>query len=100
MSLSEVIIPDLVSNHFGRIVKQVREERGWSQEVLADRANLNRSYVGEVERGRAMPSLSTVAKLASALEVSASGLLARCEHLTKNCAKTKSHFYYANFMHR
>jgi len=68
-----------VSNQFGRVVKQIREERGWSQEVLADKADLNRSYVGEVERGTAMPSLSTVAKLATALEVSASTLLARCE---------------------
>ena len=83
MSLSDLTIPELVSNHFGRIVKQVREERGWSQEVLADRANLNRSYVGEVERGSAMPSLSTVAKLATALEVSTSGLLARCEQQLK-----------------
>ena len=37
MSLSNI------SNQFGRIVKQVREERGWSQEVLADKADLNRS---------------------------------------------------------
>jgi transcriptional regulator with XRE-family HTH domain len=72
-----------ISNYFGRIIKQVREERGWSQEVLADKADLNRSYVGEVERGSAMPSLSTVAKLATALNVPASGLLARCEqHLS------------------
>ncbi|RYZ97185.1 MAG: XRE family transcriptional regulator [Moraxellaceae bacterium] len=80
MSLSELHRDAIkISSHFGRIVKQVREERGWSQEVLADRANLNRSYVGEVERGSAMPSLGTVAKLAQALEISISSLLARCE---------------------
>jgi len=65
--------------HFGRIVKHIREERGLSQEVLADRADLNRSYVGEVERGTAMPSLGTVTKIAKALNLSTSTLLARYE---------------------
>jgi transcriptional regulator with XRE-family HTH domain len=64
---------------FGKIVKRIREERGLSQEVLADRADLNRSYVGEVERGTAMPSLSTVTKIAKALNLSPSALLARYE---------------------
>jgi len=68
-----------LSLHFGRIVKQTRETRGWSQEVLADRADLNRSYVGEVERGTAVPSLITVAKIAKALGLSVSDLLARSE---------------------
>jgi transcriptional regulator with XRE-family HTH domain len=86
MSLSELGREGLaISNQFGRIVKQVREQRGWSQEVLADRANLNRSYVGEVERGSAMPSLATVAKLAQALEISVSGLLVKCEQQLLVC---------------
>jgi XRE family transcriptional regulator, regulator of sulfur utilization len=68
-----------VNIHFGRVVKHIREERGLSQEVLADRADLNRSYVGEVERGTAMPSLGTVTKIAKALNLSTSTLLARYE---------------------
>ena len=40
------------SHHFGLAVRQSREALGWSQEQLAARADLNRSYVGEVERGR------------------------------------------------
>ena len=64
---------------FGKIVKSLREERGLSQEILADRADLNRSYVGEVERGTAMPSLGTVTKIAKALNLSPSNLLARYE---------------------
>jgi hypothetical protein len=36
--------------------------------------------VGEVERGRAVPSLITVSKLAGALEMRLSTLMARCEH--------------------
>jgi transcriptional regulator with XRE-family HTH domain len=64
---------------FGRAVREQREARGWSQELLAERADLNRSYLGEVERGSAIPSLATAAKLASALGIPLSGLLSRCE---------------------
>jgi XRE family transcriptional regulator, regulator of sulfur utilization len=65
--------------HFGLAVRHFRESHGWSQELLAEKADLNRSYLGEVERGRAIPSLNTAAKLASALDIPLSGLLAHCE---------------------
>jgi transcriptional regulator with XRE-family HTH domain len=65
---------------FGGTLRLAREENGWSQEVLADKAGLNRSYLGEIERGSAMPSLATVAKLADALGINLSALIARCEH--------------------
>jgi XRE family transcriptional regulator, regulator of sulfur utilization len=64
---------------FGLAVRHLREDQGWSQEVLAEKADLNRSYLGEVERGQVIPSLATVQKLASALRISLSGLLAHCE---------------------
>jgi len=65
---------------FSIVLRQLREERGWSQEHLAERADLNRSYLGEVERGHAIPSLITVFKLASALEIRLSSFISRCEH--------------------
>jgi transcriptional regulator with XRE-family HTH domain len=68
-----------LNNQFGYVVRQSRESRGWSQEVLADRANLNRSYLGEVERGSAVPSLATIEKLARAFETSLADLVARAE---------------------
>lgn len=64
---------------FGAVVRQLRESRGWSQEKLAEHADLNRSYLGEIERGDAIPSLATIAKLATALGLHLSALLARCE---------------------
>ena len=70
-----------VVRHFGLALRQVREARGWSQEQLAAQAGLNRSYVGEVERGRAVASLVTVEKLARSLEMSPSALLERGEAL-------------------
>jgi transcriptional regulator with XRE-family HTH domain len=68
-----------VGERFGMAVRQLREERGWSQERLANRAELNRSYMGEIERATVMPSLATAAKLAQALEVPLSQLISRCE---------------------
>ncbi len=64
---------------FGIAVRQFRETHGWSQEALAERADLNRSYLGEVERGRVIPSLATAQKLALALGILLSQLLAHCE---------------------
>jgi transcriptional regulator with XRE-family HTH domain len=69
--------------YFGRVVKQLREEYRYSQEVLADRASLNRTYLGEVERGVAVPSLVTINKIANALNLSASELIARSERQEK-----------------
>jgi transcriptional regulator with XRE-family HTH domain len=66
---------------FSMVLRQLREERGLSQEQLAERADLNRSYLGEVERGRAVPSIVTVSKLAGALEIRLSSMIARCEHV-------------------
>ncbi|KAF1030086.1 MAG: HTH-type transcriptional regulator SutR [Burkholderia plantarii] len=60
---------------FGFTVRRLRETRAWSQEQLAEHAGLNRSYVGEVERGEAIASLVTVEKLARAFEVSVAALL-------------------------
>ena len=68
---------------FGLAVRQQRERLGWSQERLAESADLNRSYVGELERGQAVPSLITLDKLARALGQSPSNLLAQTERLSQ-----------------
>lgn len=65
---------------FGVTVRQLRERQAWSQEELAERADLNRSYVGELERGKAIPSLLTLRKLAAALGISLSQLITHTEH--------------------
>jgi transcriptional regulator with XRE-family HTH domain len=69
----------LSSERFGAVIRQLRESRGWSQEHLAGNASLNRSYMGEIERATAVPSLATAEKLALALEVALSDLISRCE---------------------
>lgn len=71
-----------LATRFGAVVRQLREGQGWSQEKLAEHADLNRSYLGEIERGDAIPSLATIAKLAKALGLHLSALLARCEEVS------------------
>ena len=68
-----------LGQRFGAAVRRLREGRGWTQEQLAERSGLNRSYMGEVERAIAMPSLATAAKLAQALGLPLAQLIGQCE---------------------
>lgn len=56
-------------------VRQLRESRPWTQEILAARAGLDRSYVAGIEAGLRNPSTKALAKLARALGVTLSTLL-------------------------
>ncbi|MDR2127869.1 MAG: helix-turn-helix domain-containing protein [Burkholderiaceae bacterium] len=76
----------LLIETFGTEVRRLREGKGWSQEELAARAGLNRSYLGEIERGDATASLLSVGKLACALGLNLTGLLARCDQITGRLA--------------
>ncbi|OOE11828.1 transcriptional regulator [Stutzerimonas degradans] len=54
---------------FGQRLRDVRLSVGISQEDLASRADLDRTYVSGCERGKRNPSLKTIAKLAKALNI-------------------------------
>jgi len=68
-----------LAKHLGTTVRRFRQAQGWSQELLAERADLNRSYVGELERGEATASLVTLEKLAHAFGIAVSHLLTQAE---------------------
>ncbi|MDR0782109.1 MAG: helix-turn-helix domain-containing protein [Pseudomonadales bacterium] len=59
----------------GVAIRQVRKKKQISQEKLALVAELDRSYMGQVERGDNNVALLTLARIAAALEVSISDLL-------------------------
>jgi len=53
----------------GRRIRQLRDRKGWSQEALAEHADVQRSYLAEVELGRRNPSLKHLQKLAKAFHL-------------------------------
>lgn len=63
----------------GKNVRALREQRGWSQEELAERSGLHRTYISGVERGVRNPTVTVLTSLAEALLIDASCLLARVE---------------------
>ncbi len=54
---------------FARRVRELRQERGWSQDDLADEAGLHRTYIGTVERAEQSITLDSVEKIAKAFKV-------------------------------
>lgn len=64
-----------IRKKFGKRLRQLREERGWSQEEFADRAGLHRTYVSAVERGVRNPTLSVLERIAKAMGVSLAEML-------------------------
>ena len=59
---------------FGDNVRQLREKQGLSQERLAELADLDRTYIGGLERGERNATLASVLRVARALGASASEL--------------------------
>ena len=54
---------------FGKRVRELRKAQGWTQEELANRAGLDRTYIGRCETGRQNATLKTIYALAAALGV-------------------------------
>jgi len=68
---------------FGDALRELRAERGLSQEAVALDAGLNRGYYSGVERGVRNVSLANIAKIADALGVRASQVLAQAEAIQR-----------------
>ena len=67
---------------FGRVVRSLRLQAGFSQERLAQEADLARNYVGEVERGEKSPTLDVIEALAWALDKKPHDLVEQAEKAT------------------
>ena len=73
-----------LASPLGTAIRQQRELFGWSQELLAEKADLNRSYVGELERGQVLASVLTLEKLSHALGLSVAHLIGRAEQIASH----------------
>jgi transcriptional regulator with XRE-family HTH domain len=75
--LGKVKTPPCVA--FGQVLRQLRQERLLSQERLAFEADIQRNYVSLIERGINQPTVTTIFKLAAALDVRPSALMSFVE---------------------
>ena len=64
---------------FGKKVRSVRKEKKFSQEELAARADLHRTYIGMIERGEKNITLINILRISHALNIPASNLLESIE---------------------
>lgn len=54
---------------FGKRVAELRRKTGCSQEQFAYMCDVDRTYIGTIERGEKSPTLNTIAKIANALNI-------------------------------
>ena len=64
---------------FGKVLRQLRQDAGLTQEELGFEADLRRTYVSILELGQQQPTLTTILKLAKALNHSAEGIVGLVE---------------------
>jgi transcriptional regulator with XRE-family HTH domain len=72
-----------ISTVFGQVLREQRNTRGLSQEGLALAADVDRTFVSQMERGIRQPTITTLMKLANALGIQPSTLVARMERLLR-----------------
>ncbi|MEO8611645.1 MAG: helix-turn-helix transcriptional regulator [Chloroflexota bacterium] len=80
-----------IAKIFGVVVRQMRKEKGLSQEDFADVCKLHRTYVGSIERGEKNVTLETASKIAEALGVSLSELIFRVEQQSQANDRTSDY---------
>jgi len=56
-----------ICQRVGRNLKRLRQEKGWSQEEMADRSGLHRTYISGMERGIRNPTVTVLERVARAL---------------------------------
>ncbi len=68
-----------VRKELGSKLKEIRKIKGFTQEVLAEKAKLNYKYLGELERGKVNVSLDSLLRISQALEINIGDLFRRKE---------------------
>jgi len=58
-----------ICEKFGKKIRELRLEKKWSQENLAEVTEFHRTYIGMVERGERNPSLKSIERFAKAFEI-------------------------------
>lgn len=72
-----------IAENIALVAKDRRKQLGLSQEALADKVGIDRTYASQIERAIANPSLSVLCNMANALEITLSQLLGESELATE-----------------
>ena len=75
-----------IATEIGSIIRKIRVAQNLSQEDLADRCELHRTYIGSLERAEKVASILTLERVAKALDVSLSEIFRQYE-VNKNIKK-------------
>lgn len=65
----------------GKVIRQIREEKGVTQESLAELAEVDRTYIYRIETGKRTPSIDIIFRIADALKVTPGHLLDKVNRL-------------------
>lgn len=70
---------NLISRHFGEVLRKYRLALGWSQSTLSSRSRVDRTYISQIECGVHSPTITVLCRLSRALQVSPSALVMQLE---------------------
>ena len=65
---------EAVAKTLGKRIRQLRQDKGWSQEYLADEAGMHRTYLWGIEQGVRNPSIRHLSQIADALGITVGAL--------------------------
>ena len=74
----------MVIEVFAKILRELRKEKSLSQEKLAEQCDLHDRYISFLERGLRQPSITTIFKIANALEIPPSEIIKKVEEQVKD----------------
>ena len=75
---------------FGKVLRQLREKKGISQEELGFISGFHRTYISLLERGKKSPSIKTIFQLAKALDIEPSKIIEKLQILAKGSSDRKN----------
>ena len=79
VSMPRRSVPDRNAKRFGAIIRRLREERGWTLADFGRKADMNPTYLGFLERGENVPTLTAVLRLAKVLGAEAADVIREVE---------------------
>jgi len=66
-------------NALGKVLREIREQSGFTQETLAFESEVDRSFISLIERGESSPTFDTICSLCKALDINFSYLAAKLD---------------------